>query len=173
MSDKITVTLSDNDISANIEEQTVSVCTNENEATTIEEEELCVHFEDNEISAYLEDELLPTNLGTENIIKIVKSIRSYNDLDDKPKINGVELIGNKVPEEIGCVPFELSQLDEIPSTKRGFRETAYLYVNDENGGYRASLEQIKAMSTKIVDCKNVQDVDYTQLSKDDYVYSEE
>lgn len=173
MSEKIIATFSDIDITANVNDETLSVCNNENVEANTEDEKLCVSFDDKGLSACVKDDNLETNLGSSNIIKIVKSIRSYNDLDDKPRINGAELVGDKTSEEVGCVPFELSKLDEIPSKGRGFRETAYLYVNSGNNGYRASLEQIKNLSTKIVDCKNTRDVDYTQLSKDDYVYSEE
>lgn len=37
----------------------------------------------------------------------------YNDLINKPQINGVELTGNKTPEDLGILPLTNAEIDEL------------------------------------------------------------
>lgn len=37
----------------------------------------------------------------------------YNDLANKPQINGVELTGNKTPEDLDILPLTNAEIDEL------------------------------------------------------------
>lgn len=37
----------------------------------------------------------------------------YNDLINKPQINGVELVGNKTPEDLDILPLTNAEIDEL------------------------------------------------------------
>ena len=37
----------------------------------------------------------------------------YNDLIHKPQINGVELVGNKTPEDLDILPLTNAEIDEL------------------------------------------------------------
>lgn len=37
----------------------------------------------------------------------------YNDLTNKPQINGVELTGNKTPEDLDILPLTNAEIDEL------------------------------------------------------------
>ena len=37
----------------------------------------------------------------------------YNELINKPQINGVELVGNKTPEDLDILPLTNAEIDEL------------------------------------------------------------
>lgn len=98
--------------------------------------------------------------------------KDYNNLINKPSINDVTLQGNKTAEELGLVPIVLSPFRTVEQPTASFRQTANIFVNDGANGFRMTLQQVKDMSTKIVVAKNVSEVDFSKLDKDDYVYIE-
>ncbi len=98
--------------------------------------------------------------------------KDYNNLINKPSINDVTLQGNKTAEELGLVPIVLSPFRTVEQSTASFRQTANIFVNDGANGFRMTLQQVKDMSTKIVVAKNVSEVDFSKLDKDDYVYIE-
>lgn len=62
-----------------------------------------------EVDFTLEEEILNFNvsnstLSFETDLGYLQGIQSYNTLSDKPKINNVTLIGNKVSEDLGLEP---------------------------------------------------------------------
>lgn len=130
----------------------------------------------------IEDEVvLPTNTVSvsqfEYLLQMVSSAaeasKDYNKLNNKPQINGVTLQGNKTAEELGVVPIVLTSFRALgtPPTKT-FRQSANIFVNNDKEGFRMTLQEIKDMNTKIVDVKNKEDADFSQLDIGDYVYSE-
>ena len=99
--------------------------------------------------------------------------KNYNKLNNKPSINDVTLQGNKTAEDLGLVPINLKSFRSLatPPTKT-FRQSAEVFVSDNGVGFRMTLQQVKDMSTKIVAVKNMSEVDFSKLDKDDYVYTE-
>lgn len=57
-------------------------------------------MDEQQINVYAEDAEYLVNVMEESIA--VVAVESYNDLNDKPQINDVELIGNKTFEELGA-----------------------------------------------------------------------
>lgn len=57
-------------------------------------------MDEQQINVYAEDAEYLVNVMEESIA--VVAVGSYNDLNDKPQINDVELIGNKTFEELGA-----------------------------------------------------------------------
>lgn len=113
----------------------------------------------------------------EYLLRVVETAATdstdYNKLNNKPSINDVTLQGNKTAEDLGLVPTNLKSFRSIatPPTKT-FRQSAELFVSNNGVGFRMTLQQVKDMSTKIVTVKNVSEVDFSKLDKDDYVYTE-
>ena len=113
----------------------------------------------------------------EYLLRVVETAatdsKNYNKLNNKPSINDVTLQGNKTAEDLGLVPINLKSFRSLatPPTKT-FRQSAEVFVSDNGVGFRMTLQQVKDMSTKIVAVKNVSEVDFSKLDKDDYVYTE-
>ena len=120
------------------------------------------------ITTIIKDESLSANVG--NVVKIVE--KDYNDINNKPQINGVTLQGNKSALELGLVPSDLSQLEAVEQPTKSVRQTADMFVDNGGKPSKIALQQVKSMSTKIVTVKNVSEVDFSKLDKDDYVYTE-
>ncbi len=57
-------------------------------------------MDEQQINVYAEDAEYLVNVMEESVT--VVAVGSYNDLNDKPQINDVELIGNKTFEELGA-----------------------------------------------------------------------
>ena len=57
-------------------------------------------MDEQQINVYAEDAEYLVNVMEESTT--VVAVGSYNDLNDKPQINDVELIGNKTFEELGA-----------------------------------------------------------------------
>lgn len=67
-------------------------------------------------------------------------------------------------QQVGAAPFRLSVL---PST--GYRENAYVFVNDGDDGYRMSLKDIKALNTKILVVDNNIPIADNKITTGDFV----
>lgn len=72
------------------------------------------------------------------------------------------------PSTSDLVPRRLSTFNETS----GFRQEAYLYVDDGLKGARISLRGIKELNTKILTTTDANSVDFSKLIEGDYVYTE-
>ena len=50
----------------------------------------------------------------------------YNELINRPKINGIELIGDKTPEELDIMPLTNAEIDEFMNSQESIMTTKYL-----------------------------------------------
>ena len=102
--------------------------TNTIDASLEEEPEITVQMdsEAHEISSTKHNELQNRNLPDQHSIESITGLRteleelknrkvvnSYNDLVDKPQINGVELVGNKTHQQIGIAPIDDIEIEAI------------------------------------------------------------
>ena len=132
------------------------------------EDKITAILKDEFLSADIADQDLNANLG--NVVKI--EAKDYNRLNNKPQINGETLQGDKSAQELGLVPIQLSSFRAVEQPTKSFRQSSDIFVNNGANGFRMTLQQVKDMSTKIVAVKNVSEVDFSKLDKDDYVYTE-
>lgn len=72
-------------------------------------------------------------------------------------------------QQTGAAPFRVQALGDLPQV-RGFRDNSFVFVNKGDDGFRMSLQEIKDMNTKIVDCNSLDEVDFDKLSVGDYIY---
>lgn len=105
-------------------------------------------------------------------VEKVAADKDYNKLYNKPKINDVTLEGNRTAEELGLVPVDLTPLEAVEQPIRSFRQSANMFVNNGAKSFRMTLQQVKELGTKIVVAKNISDVDFSKLDKDDFIYTE-
>ena len=75
-------------------------------------------------------------------------------------------------EQVGAVPVDFRSFRAVEQPTKSFRQSAEVFVSKGGNGFRMTLQQVKDMSTKIVAVKNVSEVDFSKLDKDDYVYTE-
>ena len=77
----------------------------------LEEQDIEVDDADEELAIDVEDE------ETEQDVEVVEETATwnmdYNSLLNKPKINGIELIGDKPPEELDIMPLTNAEIDEF------------------------------------------------------------
>ena len=73
--------------------------------------------------------------------------------------------------QVKAVPLRLAPFGELKEPTSVLRKAASVYVDDGENSYKMSLEDIKAMGTKIVSVDNVEDADFDKLSIGDYIYS--
>lgn len=66
---------------------------------------------------------------------------------------------------IGAVPQRLSTFPTIT----GFRQGS-VYVDSNKQGFRMSLQSIKDMNTKILNCDTIDNADFSTLNVGDYIY---
>lgn len=95
--------------------------------------------------------------------------RDYNNLINKPQINGVELRGNKTANDLGLVPQRLNLFPKTEKVNSAFRLRSNVYVDDGENGYKMSLADIKDMNTKIIAVSTASEVDTTKLVAGDYI----
>lgn len=95
--------------------------------------------------------------------------KDYNNLINKPQINGVELRGNKAANDLGLVPQRLSIFSEPEKVDAPFRLRASVYVDDGDKGYKMSLSDIKNMNTKIIAVDNASEIDVDKITAGDYI----
>ena len=95
--------------------------------------------------------------------------KDYNNLINKPQINGVELRGNKTANDLGLVPQRLSIFSEPEKVDAPFRLRASVYVDDGDKGYKMSLSDIKNMNTKIIAVDNTSEIDVDKITAGDYI----
>lgn len=157
--------MSDNLITNLIDEISVSEVSDDSIAVE-KEDTLTATLSDLELDATLNDNELSTELEIGTFREY-----DYNKLENKPRINGVLLKGDKSAEELGIVPIRLSSLEATESVSRGFRNSANIFVEKDGEPLRMTLRQVKAMGTKIVAVNNVADVDFQKLDEGDYIYT--
>ena len=75
-------------------------------------------------------------------------------------------------EQVGAVPVDFRSFRAVEQPTKSFRQSAEVFISKGGNGFRMTLQQVKDMSTKIVAVKNVSEVDFSKLDKDDYVYTE-
>lgn len=160
MDDKLTVNLID-------EKVTASGLNDDSVVVDKEDETLNVSFQDEKLGATLGDSELDVQLAVGTFRE-----HDYNKLINKPQINGETLQGDKSAQELGLVPINLSSFRAVEQPTKSFRQSSDIFVNNGANGFRMTLQQVKDMSTKIVAVKNVSEVDFSKLDKDDYVYIE-
>ena len=68
--------------------------------------------------------------------------------------------------EMSFVPFRLTAL---PATT-GFRQGGSIYVDNGHRGFRMSMTALKELNTKIITTDNVNSVDMSKLTVDDFIY---
>lgn len=73
--------------------------------------------------------------------------------------------------QVKAVPLRLAPFGELKEPTSILRNAASVYVDDGENSYKMSLEDVKAMSTKIVSVDSVEDADFDKLSIGDYIYS--
>lgn len=117
------------------------------------------------ITTIIKDESLSANVG--NVVKIVE--KDYNDINNKPQINGVTLQGNKSALELGLVPTDLSKLEAVEQPTKSVRQTANIFVDNGGKPSKIALQQVKGMATKVVYADGIGNVDFEKLDIDDYV----
>lgn len=157
--------MSDNLITNLIDEISVSEVSDDSIAVE-KEDTLTATLSDLELDATLNDNELSTELEVGTFREY-----DYNKLENKPRINGVLLKGDKSAEELGIVPIRLSLLEATESVSRGFRNSANIFVEKDGEPLRMTLRQVKAMGTKIVAVNKVADVDFQKLDEGDYIYT--
>lgn len=157
--------MSDNLITNLIDE--ISVIEVSDDSIAVEKEDtLTATLSDLELDATLSDNELSTELEIGTFREY-----DYNKLENKPRINGVLLQGDKSAQELGVVPIRLSSFQATTSVSRGFRNSANIFVEKDGNPLRMTLKQLKSMGTKIVAVDNVADIDYQQLDEGDYIYT--
>ena len=117
------------------------------------------------ITTIIKDESLSANVG--NVVKIVE--KDYNDINNKPQINGVILQGNKSALELGLVPTALLGLNAVEQPTKSVRQTADMFVDNGGKPSKIALQQVKDMATKVVYADELVNVDFEKLDIDDYV----
>lgn len=73
-------------------------------------------------------------------------VTSYNDLTDTPKINSVDLAGDKTAAELGLVPADPTTLNQITNSA----VTDYIYIIRGTTLYKTTIDELaaSALSTK-------------------------
>lgn len=108
-------------------------------------------------------------------LRLVATTGSYNDLDDKPMINGVRLQANNTAEDLRLVPTDLRSLKTFRELSyeptNNFRAETRLFVSNGGNGFTMTLQDVKNFGTKIVTVDDVETADTTNLDIGDYVYS--
>lgn len=160
MDDRLTVNLID-------EKVTASGLKDENVVVGKEDETLTAELHDDTLGATLQDSELDVKLAVGTFRE-----HDYNKLINKPQINGETLQGDKTAEELGLVPIVLTSFRAVSEPTKSFRQSSDIFINNGANGFRMTLQQVKDMSTKIVAVKNMSEVDFSKLDKDDYVYTE-
>lgn len=157
--------MSDNLITNLIDEISVSEVSDDSIAVK-KEDTITATLSDLELDATLNDNGLSTRLEVGTFREY-----DYNKLENKPRINGVLLKGDKSAEELGVVPIRLSSLEATKSVSRGFRDSANIFVEKDGKPFRMALSQVKEMGTKIVAVNKVAEVDFQKLDEGDYIYT--
>lgn len=91
---------------------------------TNEDINIKVHSEGGERAIGITPEQTERGIGINNESIVVRSVKSYNDLDDKPQINSVELEGDKSASDLGFADVamsgsynDLADTPEIPAAQ--------------------------------------------------------
>ena len=91
---------------------------------TNEDINIKVHSEGGERAIGITPEQTERGIGINNESIVVRSVKSYNDLDDKPQINSVELEGDKTASDLGFADVamsgsynDLTDTPEIPAAQ--------------------------------------------------------
>ena len=91
---------------------------------TNEDINIKVHSEGGERAIGITPEQTERGIGINNESIVVRSVKSYNDLDDKPQINSVELEGDKSASDLGFADVamsgsynDLTDTPEIPAAQ--------------------------------------------------------
>lgn len=91
---------------------------------TNEDINIRVHSEGGERAIGITPEQTERGIGIDQEAIVVRSVRSYNDLEDKPQINSVELEGNKSASDLGFADVamsgsynDLTDTPEIPAAQ--------------------------------------------------------
>lgn len=109
-------------------------------------------------------------------LRLVATTGSYNDLTDRPSINGVRLEGNKTATDLRLISSDLRTLKTFRETSatpitKELRWQTNMIVGDESGDvFKMTLQDIKDMGTKIVVADDIVDVDMGNLDVGDFVY---
>lgn len=96
---------------------------------------------------------------------------TLEDENGKTLVNALNILAKS---KVDAVPKRLNEFQRIDPTAntKGFRQQAFVYVDKGKQSFRMSLQDIKNLNTKIVAATRTNEVDTSELSVDDYIFSE-
>ena len=96
---------------------------------------------------------------------------TLEDENGKTLVNALNILAKS---KVDAVPKRLNEFQRIDPTINtpGFRAQAFVYVDKGNQSFRMSLQDIKNLNTKIVAATRTNEVNTSELSVDDYIFSE-
>lgn len=96
---------------------------------------------------------------------------TLEDENGKTLVNALNILAKS---KVDAVPKRLNEFQRIDPTinTSGFRAQAFVYVDKGNQSFRMSLQDIKNLNTKIVAATRTNEVNTSELSVDDYIFSE-
>ena len=97
---------------------------------------------------------------------------TLEDENGKTLVNALNILARA---KVDAVPKRLNEFQRIDTTTNtaGFRTQAFVYVDKDNQSFRMSLQDIKNLNTKIVAATRTNEVNTSELSVDDYIFSKE
>ena len=97
---------------------------------------------------------------------------TLEDENGKTLVNALNILARA---KVDAVPKRLNEFQRIDTTTNtaGFRAQAFVYVDKDNQSFRMSLQDIKNLNTKIVAATRTSEVNTSELSVDDYIFSKE
>lgn len=96
---------------------------------------------------------------------------TLEDENGKTLVNALNILAKS---KVDAVPKRLNEFQRIDPTinTSGFRAQAFVYVDKGKQSFRMSLQDIKNLNTKIVAATRTNEVNTSELSVDDYIFSE-
>lgn len=130
---------------------------------------------DDKITVYLNDDSITATIGDDSMNVAMADYvtfeqKDYNKLNNKPRINGVTLQGDKSALDLRLVPIDLSPFEAVSEPTRDFRQQADIFISHNGNGFRMALQAVKDMNTKIITSDSFAKVDFDKLDKGDFIY---
>lgn len=130
------------------------------------DDKIIVHLDDDRIKAQLDDDKMRVELGDYIVLGQEKD---YNNLKNKPQINGVTLQDNKSAVELRLVPIDLTEFRAVEKPTRSVRQSVELFIDNKANGAKMTLQAVKDLSTKVVRVATLDEIDYELIDENDYV----
>lgn len=130
---------------------------------------------DDKITVYLNDDSITATIGDDSMNVAMADYvtfeqKDYNKLNNKPRINGVTLQGDKSALDLRLVPIDLSSFEAVSEPTKSFRQQTDIFVSHKGNGFRMALQAVKNMNTKIIISDSFANVDFDKLDKGDFIY---